>query len=193
MKRTYSFAAAGTLVWLVGCASPPKVTQLPPVGPSPTAAFTGLQSGTLQVYSARAPSDISLRREIYFWNADFGRNDFLYGAAHTDYTINSQNGQVVEQVRNAKNYQDSQPALVTLPPGLYTVQAKAEEEGGGTINLSVPVQIEPGKCTRVYLSSEWRPAKHYTDSEVVRLPTGQIAGWRATASQPMHEPGKSPG
>jgi hypothetical protein len=187
MTHAYSFAAAGMLVLLVGCATAPKTAFIPPVGPAPRAASTGLKNGLLQVYSARQPSDISLPKEIFCWNDDFGRNDFLYEPAHTDYSIYSSDGKLIEHVRNARNYEDSHPAVLTLPSGLYTVKAQAEEEGGGTINLAVPVEVEAGKRTGVHVSGEWKPSGHYTDSEVVRLPTGQIAGWRGPGAGPMQE------
>ncbi len=193
MTHVYSLAAAGTLVLLVGCATAPKAAFIPPIGPAPTAASTGLRNGSLQVYSAREPSDISLCQEIFFWNDDFGRNDFLYESAHTDYTIYASDGKFIEHVRNSRNYEDSHPTVVKLPPGLYTVKAQAEELGGGTINLTVPVGVDAGKCTTVHLSGEWTPSGHYTDSQVVRLPTGQIAGWRASGVLPLQEFTKTKG
>lgn len=194
MRYAYSFAAASTLFWLVGCVSAPKTALVQPVGPAPTAASTGLKNGSLQVYSAREPSDISLNTVIWFWNDDFGKNDFLYEPAHTDYTIYSRSGKVLEHVRNARDYNDPQPALVAIPPGLYTVEAQAEEEGGGTINLTIPVEVEPGKCTTVHLGGDWKPSGHYRNPEVVRLPDGQIAGWRApdVQLQPKHDLTKTP-
>ena len=73
------------------------------------------------------------------WNNDFGRNEFLYEPAHTDYTIYTQDGKFLERVCNSKGLDDPQPALVPLPPGAYRVKAKARDFG----MVTIPVVIEP--------------------------------------------------
>ena len=57
------------------------------------------------------------------YNNDFGKNEFLYEPAHTDYTIYAQNGEVFRHVRNARDPNDQAPTLVTLPAGSYKVEA----------------------------------------------------------------------
>jgi hypothetical protein len=72
-----------------------------------------------------------LTGEIWGWDSDYGRNEFLPGSAHTAYAIYSAEGKLLRYVRNAKNHKDPFPTLVTLAPGGYTVEAEAEQDGGG--------------------------------------------------------------
>jgi hypothetical protein len=112
------------------------------------------------------------------WDNDFGKNEFQYDPAHTDYTIYSQGGALLKRVRNARNPDDGEPALVPLPPGLYDIQAQAEDYAR-TVEVKVPVVIQAGRTTAVHLAGGWKPHHRYTDNEVVRLPNGEIAGWLA--------------
>ena len=70
-------------------------------------------------------------------------------------------------------------ALVALPAGRYKIEAQAEESGGETINLMIPVIVEPDHATVVHLSEGWRPEGHVANADAVRLPDGGIAGWIA--------------
>src|SRR5664280_1092219 len=78
MKYVNTVALAGALVWLVGCASAPRVVVTEPVGPGPLAGSPGTGDGSLVIYSARAPADIDVNVAEWRYNNDFGRNDFLY-------------------------------------------------------------------------------------------------------------------
>ncbi len=85
MRMTYasSIAAAGAMLWLVGCASAPKLAVREPVGPARTAQVRAAAEGQLAGYSARERAPVDLNKEEFLWNNDFGRNDFLYEPAHT--------------------------------------------------------------------------------------------------------------
>ena len=82
-------------------------------------------------------------------------------------------------MRNATNLADPAPALVSLPPGRYKVQAEGEEADGQIVTVLLPVLIEPGRTTVAHLSDHWKPKAHYTEADVVQLPDGGIAGWLA--------------
>ncbi len=183
MKCIASITATAGLLWLVGCASEPSVALREPVGPAPAGQAKTSDEGYLQVYSARlkegnlAPSFTAW--EWDYWDYPFQKNAFTYGLAHTDYVILTKDGHEFRYVRNATNPADPQPALVPLPPGRYEVKAEAEETDGRLVDVTLPVLIEPGRTTVAHLSGHWKPKAHFTESDVVRLPDGQIAGWLA--------------
>lgn len=182
MKCASLIVASSTMMCLVGCASPAHLTVSEPVGPAPTAGVIRSGGSQLQVYSAREKAPIDLNKETFLYNNDFGRNDFLYEAAHTDYTIYTDNGKVVEHVKNARNYEDPQPAVVSLPPGNYRIEARARDYGWVTI----PVVIEEHKLTVVNLQRSPNPAVESIDrADAVLLGGNRIVGWRANlASHP---------
>jgi hypothetical protein len=179
MKYVNIIVSTGALIGLVGCASPVKVAVLEPVGPAPTGRLQGSSIGCLQVFSARQPAVIDLNMEERAWNSDFGKNEFEYAQGHTAYTIYNEAGRLVKRVRNARNQDDPEPTLVPLPAGCYEIRAEAEARAG-TVAVSIPVVIRPGRITTAHLAGGWKPRGHYTDNEVVRLPDGAIAGWLAT-------------
>src|ERR1035437_9329581 len=94
MKYLNTVALAGAVVWLAGCASAPRVVVIEPVGPAPTGTAQEEGDGSLVIYSARKPADVDVNMAEWRYNNDFGKNDFLYEPAHTDYTIYAQNGEV---------------------------------------------------------------------------------------------------
>ena len=176
MKQTNTIVLAGALLWLVGCASPTKVAVLEPIGPAPPARPQNRSDGYLQVYSARKKADIDANMEEWRWDNDFGKNEFQYAPAHTDYTIYGGSGEFLRRVRNAGNPDDPNPTLVSLAPGSYEIRAEAEAPAG-MVEVRVPVVIRAGRTTAAHLVGGWIPHFHYTGSEVVRLPGGEIAGW----------------
>jgi hypothetical protein len=147
----------GAWFGLTGCASQSRVVQLPPIGPAPapTERVESGSDGRLRVFSGRerALEDVALAewREEWRWNDYFGDNAFSYTPAHSDYSIYDSNGKLVEQVRNARNQEDPQPAVVMLPPGHYEVKAEAENDRG-TYEVRVPVVIGSGQTTIVRLA-----------------------------------------
>ncbi len=184
MKHLHSLITAGALVPLLGCVSPQNVTSIAPVGPPPSASSTGLNLGCLRVYSARTPAHLDPEMAERLWDEDVGANDFSYGPGYTDYSVYSATGRLLERIHNATE-PNAQPALVTLTPGFYRVNAREQTQAGGTMNVTVPVEVAPGKCTVLHLEGDWRPSGHYGASEVVRLPDGRIAGWRAPGALPQ--------
>src|SRR5664279_3321755 len=92
MKYVIAVALAGTTVWLAGCASAPRVVVAEPVGPAPTVAAKVTGDGSLAIYSARTLASVDVNAAEWRYNNDFGKNEFLYEPAHTDYTIYTQNG-----------------------------------------------------------------------------------------------------
>ncbi len=181
MKLAYSFVLTSTLIWAVGCTSTSHLTQLAPVGPAPTEAPQKQGRGDLEIYSARVRAPVDLNREEFFWNNDFGKNDFLYEPSHTSYTLYTADGAFLRKVRNANDMNDANPTLVDLPPGEYRIQAEAEQYGGGTFTVTIPVFVEPGLTTVVHLDASWQPPRGVDAKLAVKLPNGNYVGWRAAA------------
>jgi hypothetical protein len=176
MKHVGSIGVSTAVICLVGCATSAPLTVSGPVGPAPAEHANASGGSALQVYSARSRAPVDVNMEEFFWNNDFGKNEFLYEPAHTDYTVYTQDGKVLEHVRNARYPNDSQPAVVPLPPGNYKVKARAR--GFGLV--TIPVVIEPGKLTRVNLQRGENPVvKSVARSDAVLLGGYRIVGWRA--------------
>jgi hypothetical protein len=177
-NTTYAALLTATLLGAAGCATGPRLTQLDQVGPGPVPAVQTPGGGFLQIFSARetAPRDLNL--EEFAWNNDFGRNEFLHGAAHTRYTIYDADGRLLQRVPNAEGMHDAHPALVRLSPGLYRVEAESEDYNNVTLAVSVPVYVKAGVTTTVHLDGQWKPPGPVQGDEVVRLPNGRIVGWR---------------
>lgn len=166
-------------VCLVGCASAAPVAVVGPVGPARTACAKASGRSSLQVYSARVRAPVDVNKEEFLWNNDFGKNDFLYELAHSDYTICTWDGKVLQHVRNARNLDDPEPAVVPLPPGQYEVKAKASDDGVVTI----PVVVEAGELTMVNLQRGENPVvDSVAKANAVLLGGYRIVGWQATSS-----------
>lgn len=179
MKYATAIAMSAAALLAGGCASTSKVVLNEPVGPCNAVSIQGAGSGYVQVYSARERAPIDLNLETFFYNNDFGRNDFLYAPAHTDYVVFDSEGQVFEQVSNARNPYDGTPAVVQLPAGRYTVQAEAEEPGGMTATMVIPVVVLSGQTTAVHLEPAWkRPGELERPGTVVALADRRIIGCR---------------
>jgi hypothetical protein len=105
--------------------------------------------------------------------------DLLFPGLYGLWSVaSSGDGRLLKRVRNARDGNDREPTLVSLPPGRYEIQAEAEDYAG-TLEVRVPVIIQAGRTTAAHLSGGWRPQRQYTGNEVVRLPDGEIAGWLA--------------
>jgi hypothetical protein len=180
--------AAALAVGGQALASPP--VSLAPVGPKPALGAKELKEGLLQVYSARQSAGVDPNLATFFWNIDFGKNEFLYQAAHTDYTIYGSDGKVFKRVRNARDFNDGTPAQVALPPGNYRVEAEAEDYPGARLRVSVPVLVEGGQTTAVHLGGDWRPGESVKGTELVRLPNGRPVGWHAAETAYASHPGE---
>jgi hypothetical protein len=115
------------------------------------------------VFSAREP------------NPDF--NGLPYRDRHTDYKIFTADGkQLFETVRNDDHRLVGSPRKVELPVGTYRVLARANGYG----LVTVPVVIQPHQVTAVHLEGSywWSRASGIFEDDPVRLPSGEIAGWR---------------
>ncbi len=183
MKCLQLVAMAGATVWLVGCASASKLVMLEPVGPAPTGMAEGLSDGSLVIYSARRSADLDVNLATWLENNDFGKNEYLYEPAHTDYTIYARNGEVFQHVRNARDITDDSPAVVTLPPGSYQVEAEAVNCDGSTVKVLMPVLIKRGQNTLARLDGDWNLTGQTSETEIARLPCGRAIGWRAPATE----------
>ena len=154
MKAIHFSVCLLGLTALVGCASGPPFLVHDTVGPQRQHRRS---DGELVVYSA-----------TYVTAA----NQSLY-PAHSDYTVSDHKGQPYD-VRNRSGLFGSDPAHVRLLPGRYEV--KALRSGGGYV--VVPVVIEAGKKTVLDLDGTAMPQQQAAN-DVVRLPDGQVIGWRA--------------
>jgi hypothetical protein len=193
MKYINVFALAGAMVWLAGCASASRVVVAEPVGPAPAGAAQGLGDGSLVIYSARTPAGVDVNMGEWRWNNDFGKNAFLYGPAHSDYTLYAQNGEVFKYVRNARDQDDATPAVVTLPAGSYKVEAEAINCDSDRVRVVMTVVVKPGQTTVAHLEGDWNPLGQFKETELARLPCGRVIGWRAAeAGYASTEPGSMP-
>lgn len=99
---------------------------------------------------------------------------------HTDYKVFSEAGKLLEVVHNHPIRSGEEPAQVDLPPGTYRVVANANGYG----LVTVPVVIKANQVTTVHLEGggSWPNEAAFTQANSVRLPDGQIVGWRAAES-----------
>ncbi|MGD0060955.1 MAG: hypothetical protein ABSD58_16185 [Verrucomicrobiia bacterium] len=166
-NRLAAWLIAGILPLMASCAASRDLVVIGPVGPGPLTADELAPTGYLKVYTAT--EDHNDGNVHYF--------------PHTGYTVYSEDGTtVVKNVRNAIGIHDEDPSLVQLPAGTYVVLG--EVENGGVVKVAVVIQ--PGQLTKVDLGSDWKQRTAAGNAaDWVRLPNGQIVGWRAraTASQ----------
>ena len=179
MKYLSAVSLAGAMVWIAGCASVSNVVVVEPVGPGPTEGSHGTGEGALVIYSARASADVDINTAEWRWNNDFGKNEFLYEPAHSDYTIYAQNGEVFKRVRNARNANDDTPTVVALPAGSYKVEAEAVNCDTDRVKVLMTVVIQPGQTTLANLEGGWSPMGQFQETQVAKLPCGRAIGWRA--------------
>lgn len=182
MKTMLPLATAGVIACMVSSVSASKIVVVPEViGPAQHIAPQNGTEGTLQVYTARKQADVDVNKMEFLWNNDFGKNEFIYEPAHTDYTIYGADGKVIQKVRNASGKRVEVPSTVSLAPGSYTIQAEAELPGVITKTVQISVVIEPGEATLVNLQPSWvRPVAPAISGNVVRFADGRVIGVRAT-------------
>ncbi len=153
---------------LAGCAGMRSGVVLDPVGPTPASpAQANSGSGTLIVYSA------------YQVNANFNYSD-PNRRVHSDYKILDQDGKLVTRVHNATEDILKSAVQVTLPAGKYSVVARSNGYG----IVTVPVIIEAGRETILHLEGgyKWPDENEFNDANAVRLPDGEIVGWKGTSA-----------
>ena len=178
MNGKYLKFLAPLLICAAGCATNTRVTSLEQVGPNPTLTSQNAGTGSLQVFSARERVPIDVNGEEFFWNNAYGRNEFLHYPAHTSYDLYGPDGRLLQQVRNARGMNDADPAVVKLSPGVYRIEAAAEDYDDATLKVTVPVLIEPGLTTKVHLDGNWNPAvPPKKSSELCPVPNGHFVGW----------------
>jgi hypothetical protein len=161
-----SVVAGSALLW--GCASHAPELVLDPVGPPPFASAGVGSTGMLMVYSA------------FEQGAEF--NSPYYRRQYTDYKILSADGKLLQAVHTDNGTLIEAPKRVQLPVGPYRVAARANAYG----EVIVPVVICANQVTRVHLegSPAWPNGREIAKSNPVRLPDGEIAGWRASTTNP---------
>jgi hypothetical protein len=165
MKACVFFAVGGLGLLLAGCATSNRAMVLDGVGPDPTAPVnTRAAMGSLLVYSA------------YEVNANFNSRDSRR-PFYSDYRILNPDGQLQQAVVNDSGTVLQRPKLVELPAGTYHVIAQANGYGF----VIVPVTIVGGQTTLVHLQGgvPWPGHPAFTESNAVRLPDGQIVGWKS--------------
>lgn len=157
MKAHIAITTAAVAMFLAGCATTSTVVQQR-VGP---AKDTVDNSGSLVVYSAFTPA-----MNLVDPDTDL----------HSDYTIRSSDGTVCRQVKNWVSKVLSEPKMVKLAPGNYTVEARAAGEG----RVQVPVVIEANRVTAVHLDGANHPKLKDVDmAKLVTLPREGAVGWGA--------------
>ncbi len=95
---------------------------------------------------------------------------------HSDYKILAADGKLLRTVHNDSGTIFQDPARVDLPAGQYQVVARANGYG----NVTVPVVIEAHRTTMLHLDGDaaWTPGAAFNQNNAVRLPDGQIVGWK---------------
>lgn len=132
-------------------------------GPMPgQAASVGSDSGSLIVYSAGKV------------NADFNSRD-PNSHEFSDYRILNSDKKLLEHVHNVANELTQGPVSVNLPPGKYFVVARSN--GYGVV--TVPVIIASGQQTLLHLDSQWPNKSSIDPNNAVRLPDGEVVGWKS--------------
>lgn len=158
---TTAILAATTL--LSGCAFEDKPVVVESVGPPAFPSANGGPKGVLMVYSAYDPdtefSDVPLLRE------------------YTDFKILSEDGKPLQTVRNNDGSVVERPVRVELPAGRYRIMGRAK----GYKRVTVPVVILADQLTEIHLEggAAWPHNAALLQSDPVRLPNGEIVGWRA--------------
>jgi hypothetical protein len=157
-------AAAIVLFAIAGCTSPQGPLVVDPIGPPPQSTLASAGKGALVVFSAFDPAP------------DLNRSP--YRRRFTDYRIFSADGEhLIQTVQNDRETLLNTPPAVELAAGSYRVVARANGYG----SVTVPVVIKPAQLTTVHLEGSvwWPRSSPIFASNPVRLPKGEIAGWRA--------------
>jgi hypothetical protein len=166
MKTFFTLIAIAVGALLSGCATGKNGLALDTVGPppfQPVETSSTLSDGTLVVYSA------------YKRNADFNNPD-PYHWEHSDFGIFSTDGKLLQKVHNISNNALRDVVPVALPPGRYNVVARANGYG----YVTVPVMIVAQQNTILHLEGGgfWPDESAFNQTNAVRLPDGQIIGWK---------------
>ena len=168
MKHMNYYLLVSLIGLASGCAFKRQNVVLAPVGPPHLVeGIPGARDGGVAVYSA-----LNI--------GNFTPGELEEVPYHSGYKIYSADGKVLKTVNNKVGSYVEDPPTVSLPPGHYTVVARASAFG----IVTVPVVIEAGKTTFVHLNgSELTVGRQTATSEFVRLPDGLIVGWRAKQNE----------
>lgn len=161
----FSLVAGSAL--LAGCAGTRHHIALDPVGPAPShTAKAASGQGSLIVFSA------------YDVNVDVNY-DNAYAATYSSYNIYSPDGKLFKKVANCSRTWIEHPQQVELPAGQYNVVANSEDCG----RVTVPVVISANQTTVLHLNADtfWPQLLGLNNTNAVRLPSGQLIGWRAAS------------
>lgn len=159
MKITYLLSGIIAIGCMTGCKMVP--VSLSAVGPNPYLRPDGGKDGRLQVFS-------EMEQQVE------GDNPVWF--QHTDYRVLTLNHQAVKRVWNKTGKYSETPLTVTLKAGEYLVEAIAKDY----LPVEVPVVIENGKLTAVYLDGNWTPPSMSANSEISFSPGGYAVGWRTS-------------
>jgi hypothetical protein len=166
MKTHFTLTPILAVALLSGCTTGKNGLALDTVGPppfQPLATSSTLTNGTLVIYSA-------FRR-----NADFNALD-PYRPEYSDYKIFATDGKLLQRVHNNSGTILQDPVSVELSPGKYDVFARANGYGF----VTVPVQLAAQQNTILHLEGDgfWPNVSVFNQTNAVRLPDGQLIGWR---------------
>jgi hypothetical protein len=163
IKNLHAWIWLSMVTLVPACSFHQTPVALQPVGPAPMEESSPSLEGTLVVYS-----DLELFSDPP-----------PYFNQHSSYTIASDDGKLVKHVPNHLAGFDEGPQPIALAPGSYTVTARSANFG----RIEVPVVIKGRHTTFVYLDGQPHlNAPSTLQSNVVKLPDGQIVGWTANAT-----------
>jgi hypothetical protein len=163
ISKSVILIAAGA--FLAGCAGMRSDLVLDTAGPMPGQAPPAASGpGTLIVYSAGKV------------NADFNASD-PSRREYSDYRILNADRKLVKRVHNATEDVLEAPVSVELSPGKYFVVARSN--GYGVV--TVPVIIAPAQQTILHLDGHWPNESSFNQNNAVRLPDGEIVGWKSAS------------
>lgn len=163
LKRLASIAVLAVLL-PAGCSTPPPATKvrLEPIGPRLAGPSRG-REGFLRVHSA---------------TTDEQSGQIPY-KVHTPYWVYTESGEKLRSIPNHVGVADQAPMTIRLPPGRYLVLARADGLG----LITAPVVIAGGMMTEVHLThTGMEVPAGVAEAELVRLPTGKVAGYRVRES-----------
>ncbi len=162
IKRSSQLCAVLLLLG-AGCSSAPQPTTVERVGPAPRTSNIPENAGYLVVYSA--------------WSNFVDQGSTPH---HSRYIVKADEGSMSHEVINHVDRFDEGPIQLPLAPGGYHVSARSAHYG----RVDVPVVIEPGRTTIVYLDGRAHPEKTTAEkASAVRLPNGEIVGWSSTQTK----------
>ena len=153
---------------LAGCAGMNSGLVLDTAGPMPApSAAAGSGPGTLIVYSAGKV------------NADFNSRD-PNRREYSDYKILNADEKLIRHVHNVTDDIFQGPVSVELPPGKYFVVARSN--GYGVVIIPVIIASQRQSILHLDGKDAWPDESLFNQTNAVRLPDGEIVGWKSIAA-----------